>query len=451
MAVQMIKDLIQLGITQQISPSKKKQIKLINQMALIFMVAISIKAVMEIIDLDWLGIGITGALNVAYGLTLLINYFQKYKLARVYFLIINAMVMAVLNLAFGQRFGVEFILFPLIIFVVMFFKSRRVQLLWWSIFALFYISSKIYISHYEPFLLHNLSFNSFYFMLAVTTLLVFIMANVYISDNHEFEDTTNKLLDTLKSKNKELKNANKELERFAYVASHDLKTPLRNINSFIQLIQRNIQKGEKENIPEYLDYVSLYAKRMNNLIEDILEFSRFNTESVSLTNMDLNEVVNQSVSNLNHLIESKKAKIQIAQLPVIRCNASQMVSLFQNLIENGIKYNKSPIPVVKIEFKDTPEAYHIYVKDNGIGIPKEYQSKVFDMFYRLHNVEEYDGTGIGLATSLKIIHYHDGEITIIDSSEKGTIFQLLLPKIKQVQKREELRATKSGKEQSNLA
>ena len=212
------------------------------------------------------------------------------------------------------------------------------------------------------------------------------------------------------------------------MASHDLKTPLRNINSFLNFIQRGIKKGEISEIEKYLEFASINAKRMHSLVEDILEFSSLNNSNLHFKNKDLNEVLKTTLSNLHGTINDQNVIIEISTLPSLFCNESQIVSLFQNLIENGIKYNKSTPPIIKISYVSLETEYEISIIDNGIGIEKEYQDKIFDMFSRLHNQGEYTGSGIGLAICRKVAIYHGGTISLLSSSENGSIFKVILPK-----------------------
>jgi len=397
-------------------------------MACVFILGVAIKFFNEVYVKDLLGIIITLSLMTLFFLVIVMNHKGQTKFARFIFLFVNTTFLFIINIMYGRQFGSEFILFPLIMFVVLYLEKTVSKILWLVVFAAVYMSSLYFLRHNDPLMIENLDPQSFYFMLVICTMVVFILTSVFIEENKIFSRKTSQLLDEVSHKNKELKDANTELERFAYIASHDLKTPLRNINSFLKLIERKIQKGSTEDIQEYLDYASLNAQRMHNLVQDILTFSRLNTEELPFQMLDLNEIVKQAISNLEELIKQKTAEIKLDQLPHVYGNRTQLTILFQNLIENGIKYNGSDFPFIQIKAEETDLTHRIIIRDNGIGIPHDYYDKVFDMFFRLHSQEDYSGTGIGLATCQKIAIYHGGNISIDSSDNSGTTFLLALAK-----------------------
>ncbi len=424
-----------IEVNSALTLSEITRIKLLNRVVLIFTSGVVVKLILELFSKDITGIIITLCITTTFLLTLVFNYFKQVRLAQIYFTFILTVCLSLLNILFGPGFGSEFGFFPLIIMAIIFFKKHIHKALWFIFFIGSYASTSLYLQYNDPILLSNLSNSAFLFMFIVSSFSVFLMSMAFIRENERFEFQTNNLLKSLNKNNKtlektnsELENANNELEKFAYVASHDLKTPLRNINSFLMLIQRKIKQGKTEEINEYLEFASLNAKRMHGLIQDILEFSQVNKDKVSFENKDLNQILEQAISNLHDLIHEKKVVIEKQTLPPIFCNASQITSLFQNLLENGIKYNESETPTIKIEYIDSHVEHEIYINDNGIGIEKEYLEKVFEMFYRLHNQGEYSGTGIGLASCRKIATYHGGTLNVASIPGKGSTFCVSLPK-----------------------
>ena len=427
----MLNKLIYLGINENHTFSEVKRIKLLNEIVLLFSALVFLKMLHEMSALDIIGSSVTFFMFLTFISTLVFHYFKKIIFARIYFISILAIVLAVLNMLFGRGFGGEFCFFPVIITIIIFFDTLKTRLIWLGFFLFCYSISLIFLSYNEPIFIDNLSPSTFYFLFIACLAAVFWTASFFMRENNTYEIRMKELLEKLEIKNEGLEMANKELEKFAYVASHDLKTPLRNINSFLNLIQRKLNKGQTEEIPEFLEFATLNAKRMYSLIEDILEFSRFSNGEFSFVNEDLNEAVYTAISNIEEVINTKNAEVNCTHLPMIYCNKTQMTSLFQNLIENGLKYNKSTSPTINITCEDKGNMYEILIADNGIGIEKAYQDKIFEMFYRLHNQGEYEGSGIGLSTCKKIVTYHGGEIFIQSEQNKGTTFHIILPKVSQ--------------------
>jgi signal transduction histidine kinase len=225
---------------------------------------------------------------------------------------------------------------------------------------------------------------------------------------------------------KRLEESNKELERFAYIASHDLKSPMRNIVSFVGLLERKIDPKQNSDIKEYTQFISTNARYMYRLIQDILEYSKLRKYATDDFEMvDLNEVLNQILI----LYQDQDTVIRVSTLPSIRSNPSIMTQLFQNLIDNGLKYNTQKIPEVSVTVREIEYGFEFCIADNGIGIEACYLSQIFEMFKRLHNQTQYEGTGIGLAICKKIVELHQGEIWVKSEPGLGTQFFFTLKQI----------------------
>ncbi|MBX7148482.1 PAS domain S-box protein [bacterium] len=238
-----------------------------------------------------------------------------------------------------------------------------------------------------------------------------------------------KAAEEIKERAEKLARSNAELEQFAYVASHDLQEPLRMVASYTQLIKkRYAEKLDKEAI-EFIDFAIDGVTRMQQLIKDLLEYSRVGRKDIQLQNVSLKDTVDIAVQNLKLAIQDAKATIKIdEELPVVEGDSVQLVQLFQNLIANAVKFAKKGEPcVVEIGSEKGPNTVAVYVKDNGIGIDSQYYEKIFTIFQRLHTRAEYSGTGIGLAVCKKIMERHHGKITVESEPQKGSTFYLFFP------------------------
>jgi len=238
------------------------------------------------------------------------------------------------------------------------------------------------------------------------------------------------LNDDLTSTADTLEEANRELRDFVYIASHDLREPLRKISSFGELLKGSLQDKLKEDDRENLEFMIDGAERMTQMIEGLLTYSRLNTRQAQLEPVDLNEIVEQ----LRHLelavmLEETDGEIEIPQLlPKVTAEPAQARQLMQNLIANGIKYRRQGIPpriVITAEQLDSDNV-RVEVRDNGIGIKDEYQRGIFKMFKRLHSRREYDGAGIGLAVCKKIVEEHNGSIGVESKQGQGSVFWFTL-------------------------
>lgn len=247
----------------------------------------------------------------------------------------------------------------------------------------------------------------------------------------EVQKRTQELRDSnsqLSESNHLLERSNSELERFAYIASHDLKSPLRNVISFLNLIERKVRKYEDTDLGEYIDFASNNARQMHQLIQDVLEFSKVGNHEAALDTVNMNESMMMVVQNLKNEMEAKNAAIYANGLPEIQGNSVQVIQLLQNLISNGIKYNESQHPKVIVSHR-SDQANHVFsVRDNGIGISPEHHDKIFEMFKRLHTRDEYPGTGIGLALCKKIVQNLGGDMWLDSTQGKGTTIHFSLPK-----------------------
>ena len=235
----------------------------------------------------------------------------------------------------------------------------------------------------------------------------------------------------LASQAEDLARSNADLEQFAYVASHDLQEPLRKVASFCQLLQMRYADQLDERANEYIRFAVDGAKRMQDLINDLLAFSRVGRTTEAFEDVDLGEVISDVLDVLGPASEDARATVNVGKLPVVRGDRRLLGATFQNLVSNALKFRSEDEPCVDITatLTDRPAGgeWVVTVADNGIGIEPDYAEQIFVIFKRLHRKTEYSGTGIGLALAKKIIEFHGGRIWLDETPGPGATFRLAFP------------------------
>ncbi|PLT26575.1 ATP-binding protein [Pseudoalteromonas sp. MelDa3] len=288
---------------------------------------------------------------------------------------------------------------------------------------------------------------------AITSLLLiigmFVMTRLNLRNAAKYRFELEKQNETLATKvsertqeltlySDELSRSNRELEEFAFVASHDLQEPLRKIQAFSDRLETMFKDELGEKGIDYIGRMKNAAQRMSNLINDLLEFSRITTRGKDFDDTNLNEVVTDILSDLEIAIKESDAQIDVEDLPVIQADKSQMQQLFLNLLSNAVKFRRPGVsPHIKISYQDkdifsedhnTNLSFQVItIEDNGIGFSQDYADKIFVPFQRLHGRSQYKGTGIGLSVCRRIVERHGGTITAISKDGEGATFIIKLP------------------------
>ena len=248
-----------------------------------------------------------------------------------------------------------------------------------------------------------------------------------ITERKQAEESIRALNEFLEHRTIDLKRSNEELEQFAYVASHDLQEPLRMVASYTQLLANRYKGKLDQDAQDFINYAVDGAKRMQVLINDLLNYSRVGMRGKDFAPTDCFALLGQVINNLRKAIEENCAIITNDDLPTIMADDSQIAQLFQNLIVNAIKYRGKKEPLLHISSKKVGDFWEFSFKDNGIGIDPKYKDAIFVIFKRLHAREEYSGTGIGLAICKKIVERHKGKIWLKSEPGKGSTFYFTIP------------------------
>lgn len=230
--------------------------------------------------------------------------------------------------------------------------------------------------------------------------------------------------------NRDLARSNADLEQFAYIASHDLKEPLRNIASYVQLLQRRYQGRLDPDADAFIGYTVDGVRRMQSIINELLAYSSIGTGQLTLVPVQAGILVSTALAHLKGVIAEAQAAVEVkGPLPVVEADAAQLGSLFQNLIANALKYRREDVRAeVVVGCEDRGTEWAFYIQDNGIGIDQEYHSQIFDLFKRLHPRDRYPGTGIGLAICQRVVERHGGRIWVQSEAGRGSTFWFSLPK-----------------------
>ena len=263
--------------------------------------------------------------------------------------------------------------------------------------------------------------------MGTATRMIGAMSNITEQKNHEAQLIA--LNESLQSYAKELERSNEELEQFAFITSHDLQEPLRMVSSFMDQLKRKYEDKLDDKALQYIEFATNGSKRMKQIILDLLEYSRAGRPTDLIENVDINEIITDFKLLRGKIIDEKSATITHDNIPVIKTYKTGITQVFHSLLDNAIKYaKKEEAPNIKITCKEENDKWIFAVKDNGIGIDPRFFSKIFIIFQRLHNREEYEGTGIGLSIVKRHIDFLGGKIWVESELEKGATFYFEIPK-----------------------
>lgn len=411
--------LADIGLTATIEEREAIKIRVLNQMILVLMATASVLSLVTAILTGDFYLVLPHLISISIGfVSLLFQRYQFFYLVRHFACFIFPIWVAIIIINLQDNSNGEAILY-LVTALLAFIQYEgqlkyRITSLIWIITLV--IGSLSHIASFAPIYL-----NPYGFIVLTIGLIINIslLITFYQNDIQKTVLQKGELVKKLRLKNK-------ELERFAYITSHDLKEPVKNIEGFSSLLQKVLKKDDTTENAQLASMINKSAKRMSTLIESILKFSKMEKDDLTYELVDLNTIVQEFKNSHQFLLKNRKAVIEYNDLPNINGNKIYLSLLFQNLLENAIKYNDSDIPIVKIFAYSTENNIHLVIDDNGIGINNEYKDYIFEPFRRLQNRSKYGGTGLGLSICKKIVENHSGKIWV-ESSEFGSQFNVQLP------------------------
>ena len=425
--------LLNLGVDGIAEEKFKKFVKISNFGSIVIFAGTLLYLSIAIFWEKWFWLDAVIAMSLTCLLTLFLNGFGKTHLSRIIFMIGGNAFIMVSGLFIGpgshtENFFIVSFLMPFLLFdfselalIAVGVTLPLVMLYLYGYMAPLFVA--VNLSPAQQALVYKV--NIFVeFIFALSAIYQYVLYNRKAEDEIEYSHQQ------MSVQTNELRRSNSDLEQFAYIISHDLKAPVRNISSFMNLLVNKHGASLNPEAREFVDYSRNGAKRMERLIDDVLSYCRIGTNLPNPTPVNLNDVVSTVRFELRDKLAAMNGSIVVAKdLPVIdNVHSTLMYHVFQNLISNGLKFNKSEKPEINIYWTNSLNHYTFSVHDNGIGISKEFSQTIFQMFKRLHTETEYDGTGIGLAICKKIVQYYNGEIWFESEAGKGTTFHFTIRK-----------------------
>ncbi len=333
-------------------------------------------------------------------------------------------------------------LFGMFLLVISFFRNKRILSIYTIVFLAIVVAhtlviqnsllgSKEYKFVWEHFIVAFTGIIAASFISRLLLEYIDLLFSQNLKDAERIQLQNEALEKTVRERTSALQSSNENLQEFAHIVSHDLKEPLRTISGFITLVKKNLKDNPtvSNETYEYMTYVTKGTQQMETLISDILEYSKLNVEQYETTALNANVLVQDVLSQLKSSIHKSNAVIHVNELGYCVGVKSLLMQLFQNLISNAIKYrDDSRALEIEIGRKETDGMDCFYVRDNGIGIPVEYNRQIFQAFKRLHSKTKYEGSGVGLAICKKIVDIHHGTIWVENEPSGGSTFYFTLPK-----------------------
>jgi len=462
------------GVTEQVPKDEERYIRFTNLEAVFTVFGAAFYVVYSLYAGNYLLSLCQGAVTIGALMALLLNHKAHYKAARMIFLLsVNSVILV--NACFiGHQSGVHEFYYISYTIPFLLFNVRDYKYIITGV-AMAVLGFNVYQHIYPYFTAYNFDAATQAIVFQINTWTIFVLfgSAVYVLTyfNYQTEKKLESAAEQLANANKEmeksnmqleainkklelqaveLKRSNEDLEQFGYIISHDLKAPVRNISSFMNLLMKQYGEGTPKGTRELVEMSKQSSDRLIRQIDDMLSYCRVDRNLPPVAPVDINHMVQTIKMELNPKIKEVNAEVTVeGDLPVIgEVHSTMLHHVFQNLIANGIKFNTNEKPEVKISCKREGDLLTFSVADNGIGIDAAYKSKLFQMFKRLHSVDQFEGTGIGLAVCKKIVNFYQGEIWFEGEIGKGTTFFFTLTKpvvqLPQIKAAEQLDAIKKA-------
>ena len=392
---------------------------------------------------------ITSAVFLIIAFIAYLIFKSGYKIIAYHFVPISICLLYLATVVYlGTKYVVILLIYPAGIVYVFIFFNKKYTHLYYLIFLIVNQFVVVYFvaKYLDLFTVQNLTTE--YINIVAYNLAIFFMCYYYLKQIKESQEKADKInaelvknqayiqiqKNELQRKNTELTSyieSNLQLENFAHLASHELKTPVRNVMNFSNLLERSLGEKLTDKEQEYFNHLSEYTYKMNDLIVDLHKLSSVSKTKINAKEIDVSKMISTIKDELGDLIKSKSAIVNYdSNVDIIKGELNLIRQVFTNLIHNALKFTKKDTtPNISIRSEENEFEWRFYIQDNGIGINPKYKEKIFLIFKRLHSDASFKGTGIGLSICKKIIELHKGEISVQGNDQGGTTFQIKLPKV----------------------
>lgn len=377
-----------------------------------------------------------------------LNYFRLYLLAQLFLTFFYPTLLLFIIFLYGPGLRLEYTISLFLVFAFILYDDKRLRIINLVYLVLIQFFGYYYTTHEISAFSQYVDTGDSIIVLLGTTLGLALLVYKYASEhkvlleqqqilnrdlnakNEELESIVEekvRLNEQLLEKTRDLRRSNEFLESYTYIASHDLKTPIRGISGFSALLQKKLKSFKDEDIQDYLKYISTGVIQLNSIVDGIIENAESNRSNLHYEYIDCMELIQGIEHKLRLRLESIQGHLVFRDLPFIYADKGMLAKVFYYLIDNGFKYNHDQKPEVLVTYRKCDKKHEFSISDNGIGVPPPYQDDIFKMFKKLHPKQEYGGSGVGLALCKKIIELHRGEIWLEQNVQEGSIFRFTIP------------------------
>lgn len=418
-----------IGVSEEVPFDEQFKIRLVNRA--FFMVGVA----STLIALDVLLFRPDHIPYIATGLailsffSLLFNYYRHFMIGRVIITIILPTLFMPIMLMYGNEIRLDYTVLIIILAVFILFDKKNARVLIISYLLLLQFATYHLVDYFPRVYEAPVSFLSNFVIFSFNAMGLLLLVSRFMETNRDFQEEQRSVNQRLREQTRQLQQSNEFLERYTYITSHDLKTPIRTIFSFSELLERKLDGQTDQDTRDYLDFIKLGTLQLRGIVDGIVENAESTRSNLHFSQINTHEVLQQIQGKLKFRLEEINGQLIYGEdLPCVRADAKMVYKVFLNLIDNGLKYNKSDQPTVKVSAIEKPEYFEFCLQDNGIGIPEKYQEDIFKMFKKLNPSRNFTGSGVGLALCKRIVDLHHGHIWLDSTESEGCTFHFTLPK-----------------------